>query len=283
MAGRTAPMPTFISRFVWHQLFTPDPSKAKAFYAALFGWRYRTMVLGSLRYAVIRHGHREIGGITGTQGMPFKGAGWLPVATSGELDADLRLARSVGAQMLFDPQDLGEVGCLAGFADPQGARVMFLAEELPSDQAREILPGTFYWDELATTDPPTARIFYSKLMHWEAHDHDMGMVGVYTVFCEPGANGKDMAGMHALRRGDPRPSHWTSYICVDSCDEVIERVQELDGTVSIPPTTVPGIGRFAMLIDNQGTAFATIEVDAAGRRVATGGRRRSTAGHRSPR
>jgi len=39
-------------------------------------------------------------------------------------------------------------------------------------------------------------------------------------------------------------------------DETADRAKELGGTVSVPPMDIPDMGRFAVLSDPQGAAFA---------------------------
>jgi predicted enzyme related to lactoylglutathione lyase len=107
----------------------------------------------------------------------------------------------------------------------------------------------------------------------------MGNVGVYTIFRDPAGGSRDTAGMHQIPPGLNEPPRWTSYIAIESCEDVIERALELDGTVTVPPTTVPGIGRFAMLTDSQDAPFSVIEVGSASKkRAGTSGRRRRPSG-----
>jgi predicted enzyme related to lactoylglutathione lyase len=48
------------------------------------------------------------------------------------------------------------------------------------------------------------------------------------------------------------------YFAVADCDATAASVERLGGSVTVPPTDVPGIGRFAMLRDPQGAVFAVI-------------------------
>jgi hypothetical protein len=45
----------------------------------------------------------------------------------------------------------------------------------------EHAPGSFCWAELATTDGPGAKKFYTELFGWEAHDSPIGPDMVYTM------------------------------------------------------------------------------------------------------
>ncbi len=43
-------------------------------------------------------------------------------------------------------------------------------------------PGTFCWVELATSDFPAARDFYTRLFGWQVWDAPLPDGGVYTMF-----------------------------------------------------------------------------------------------------
>ena len=45
----------------------------------------------------------------------------------------------------------------------------------------EHAPGSFCWIELATTDGPGAKKFYTELFGWEAQDNPIGPDMVYTM------------------------------------------------------------------------------------------------------
>ena len=52
-------------------------------------------------------------------------------------------------------------------------------------------PGTFCWVELATSDGPAAKKFYTSLFGWSVVDNPMGDAGVYTMLQK---NGKVLVG-----------------------------------------------------------------------------------------
>ena len=56
------------------------------------------------------------------------------------------------------------------------------------------------------------------------------------------------------------PSHWMIYITVEGCDATVEKAKSLGGKVCLPPTDLPEIGRFSVLMDPQGAAFSVIEL-----------------------
>src|SRR5688572_8846515 len=53
--------------FVWHDLVTDNPSVARAFYGALFGWTFEDGEGVDPGYTIIRHEGRPVGGIVPLQ------------------------------------------------------------------------------------------------------------------------------------------------------------------------------------------------------------------------
>jgi predicted enzyme related to lactoylglutathione lyase len=57
------------------------------------------------------------------------------------------------------------------------------------------------------------------------------------------------------------PPHWLVYFAVDDCDAMVQKATGLGANVMKPADDIPGIGRFAILTDPQGAAFAIIKLD----------------------
>jgi uncharacterized protein len=112
-------------------------------------------------------------------------------------------------------------------------------------------PGSFCWIELATTDVSAARAFYTGLFGWEIHEMPIGENDVYTIFRK---EGRDVGAMHGHTAG--APPNWLSYIAVDNVDDFVPRATAAGGSVLAPPMDVFDAGRMAVLLDNQGAAFA---------------------------
>ncbi len=51
-------------------------------------------------------------------------------------------------------------------------------------------------------------------------------------------------------------SHWMPYVAVNDVDAAAKKLQQLKGTVCVPPTDIPGTGRFAVVGDPQGAYFS---------------------------
>ena len=114
------------------------------------------------------------------------------------------------------------------------------------------LHGSFIWYELLTPDADAAARFYGAVIGWQvraAEGSDRG----YRIF---GLDGADVAGMMPIPAGSGgmRPG-WLGYIAVRDTDAAAAAVVEAGGAQHMPPTDIPGVGRFALLADPQGVPF----------------------------
>ncbi len=114
--------------------------------------------------------------------------------------------------------------------------------------------GDFIWYELLTTDADAAVRFYGAVMGWQnraAEGSDCG----YGIF---GMSGTDVGGFMRLPEGAERAGMrptWLGYIAVENVDASAADIVRDGGVQHMPPTDIPGVGRFAMLSDPQGVMF----------------------------
>ena len=57
----------------------------------------------------------------------------------------------------------------------------------------------------------------------------------------------------------PIPPHWLVYFAVEDCDAAVQKASGLGANVIKPAEDIPGVGRFAILKDPQGAAFALLK------------------------
>lgn len=114
--------------------------------------------------------------------------------------------------------------------------------------------GDFIWYELLTKDADAAARFYGAVVGWQtraAEGSDRG----YRIFA---IRGEDVGGLMPLpdgaERAGMRPT-WLGYVGVDDVDRTAAEIVRDGGTQHMPPTDIPGVGRFAMLADPQGVVF----------------------------
>lgn len=114
--------------------------------------------------------------------------------------------------------------------------------------------GQFVWYELVTTDVEAAKRFYSQVVGWgtQPYDNDPS----YTMWTSGGTalGGLMLLPQEARRMGAP-PS-WMGYISTPDVDATVRQATSLGGKILTGPRDIPDIGRFAVIQDPQGAAFA---------------------------
>jgi hypothetical protein len=115
----------------WADLVTPDPARAKEFYAGLFGWRIAASENDPSGYLHIANGEEFIGGIpTARFGDLNVPPHWLAYFLVADCDETAAKAKELGARTHLAPTAIEKVGRMAILADPQGA-VFAIFQALP--------------------------------------------------------------------------------------------------------------------------------------------------------
>src|SRR5919108_1500331 len=99
----------------WNELATPDPARARDFFAALLGWSVEPEESG---YGVIMNNGALNGGIRPPQ--EAEPTHWLVYFTTAALDDTIGTLRGAGGTVIAGPMDT-PVGRVAAVRDPQGA------------------------------------------------------------------------------------------------------------------------------------------------------------------
>jgi predicted enzyme related to lactoylglutathione lyase len=120
-------------------------------------------------------------------------------------------------------------------------------------------PGTFSWPELATTDQPGAKKFYSALLGWDMNDSEMGGGEYYTMIMLKDRNVGALYNMRPEERSQGIPPHWNSYVTVESADQSAAKAKSLGGTLLGEPFDVMDVGRMAIIQDPAGAVFCVWE------------------------
>ncbi len=247
--------------FCWVDLATTDAPAAKRFYTRLFGWSFDDNPAGpGMVYTMFNVGGKDVAALyeqgeeQRKQGVP---PNWLSYVSVASADETAKKAKSLGGTLISEPFDVMEVGRMALIQDPTGA-AFALWEPRKHFGARLVNePATRCWNELSTGDVERAKAFYTGLFGWGARTQQMGPM-VYTTF----SNGERPAAglMRIAEEWGPVPPHWLVYFAVDDCDRTVEKAKGLGAKVTAPPMDIPEVGRFAVLEDPQGAAFAVIKL-----------------------
>jgi hypothetical protein len=243
------------SRVIRHDLMCTDPAAGAAFYTALFGWTVTELKVMGMTVRRLTLGDAVLGAI-----MPFDASlgfpsHWVPYMQVASVDDTCRRVSELGGQVCMGAMDIPP-GRFALANDPTGALFSPFTPKQPAPEpsvpARE---GTFCWDELLTGDPDAAARFYAELFGWERQTEPMADGAPYTVLTRDGA---PTAGVMALPRGASFRASWLPYLAAPDVDATAGRAQSLGATVTTPPANIPGIGRFAVLVDPTGGRMALL-------------------------
>jgi hypothetical protein len=238
--------------FCWVELATSDGAAAKKFYTSLFGWTANEIPMGPNEppYVMLQKSGKDVGGLYQNKNIP---PNWLSYVAVESVDDSAKTARDLGANLLQEPFDVMDVGRMAVMQDAQGARVALWQARRHHGVGVRDEPNTLCWNELMTTDLEAAQKFYQSLFDWklkitpgytEAHVGQKAVGGLMQIAPE----------MHGM------PSHWQPYFMVEDCDATLRKAQSLGTREHFGPMDIEKVGRFAVLHDPQGAAFAVIKL-----------------------
>jgi predicted enzyme related to lactoylglutathione lyase len=240
------------SRFVWHDLVTSDLGAAEHFYGELVGWTFRDAAHDTAQpYRLIAKNGHDVGGLMLRPGphIPPHFMGYVSVL---DVDGTIGLVRQHGGALLAGVMEL-DTGRLAVMQDPYCA-VFALWKARTGDPPEVIAPalGSLCWDQLNTSDADGAAAFYAKVFGWSR-----------VPFTEKEGLSIWMRGSRQAASLMQAPqgtfAHWLTYVVIEALEAGCERVRRLGGQVLGPPVEVPGVGNFAVVVDNLGAMFALFE------------------------
>jgi predicted enzyme related to lactoylglutathione lyase len=226
---------------------------AAAFYQGLFGWSSKEVAMGGpAPYLMLRSEalSEDVGGamVPMMEGVPPH---WLDYVTVDDLGATLAKIAEAGGQVVSGVMQVPNVGSFAVALDPTGAAFAPFQSANPGATDTERVPpvGTFCWSQFMTTNLDASVPFYNAIFGWEPEAMGPGMV----VF-KSGATPRCSAMANPPEA--PAASHWLKYVAVEDADASFAKAITLGAAALHPPTTMPGMGRFAILADPTGAVFA---------------------------
>lgn len=110
-------------------------------------------------------------------------------------------------------------------------------------------PGRFVFHDLMSSDVGRSLNFYASLFpEWECQSIDLGDSGTYHAIR---VDGLKCGGIVPVDSESGLAAHWVGYVEVADCDAATERAAAEGGLVPVPTMDVPGIGKFAVVMDRQ--------------------------------
>ena len=255
--------------FSWPELATTDQKAAVDFYRALFGWTVNEQPIGPEDvYSMFQLNGAEVGAAY-TMRPEERQTGapphWNAYVTVTDADEATRRAQDLGATVFAPPFDVMDAGRMAVLQDPTGA--VFQVWQPTKHIGAKVLdePGALCWTELTTSDPAAAEQFYTSLFEWTPKHSGPGSPMPYTEFTVAGANRSSIGMMPKPPHLPPSvPSFWLPYFQVTDVDASVAKAQSLGAQVHFGPENIPDAGRFAVIADPQGAAFAVFAPKARG-------------------
>lgn len=106
--------------FIHLDLATSDPTAAKKFYKSVFDWRFKEFP--EMKWTGIEVGQGVGGGIAAKQ-MPEQPTAWTAYVDVSDVKKTIAKAQKAGAKIIVPFMQVGDMGCLGVFVDPQGATI----------------------------------------------------------------------------------------------------------------------------------------------------------------
>ncbi len=209
-------------------------------------------------YSMFQIRGKPLGAASGQQpeekkhGVPPHWNSYVSVASADEAQ---KKAESLGGKTLAPAFDVMDVGRMAVLQDPAGA--VFMVWEPKKHVGAQIMrePGALTWTELHTTDTDRSKKFYTSLFGWKEKTSDAaGMT--YTEFSVGDTVGAGMMAMTDQMKSAHVPPHWMVYFQTTDVDATANKAKSLGGNLLVPPMDIPNVGRFSVISDPQGAAFA---------------------------
>jgi len=256
MAETMAPA---VTKFIWIDLASSDPTASRLFYARLFGWQVEVNPDPQYGgYALAKIGGKDVAGI-GPKMMPEAPTAWSLYVWTSNAEELAKKVQTAGGTVIVPPMQVGEQGKMAVFQDPSGAFISAWQPAMMEGGLTDGQPGSFGWAELNSRGLDKAVPFYGAVFGWKTKTGPMGEGGPpYTEFLlgdESIAGGMDMNPMVQAQV----PSYWMIYFAVDDVDASFRKAIAAGAQEMLAPQDFSG-GRFAILGDPQGASFGLLKM-----------------------
>jgi len=246
---------TLPGKFVWLDLATENPARARAFYGAVFGWKFREAAGAPASYTVAQNANGNVAGIF-RQMRPAgskTGARWLALISVRDAASVARVVREHGGEVVLPPRRIAGRGTHAVFRDADGAVFGVLAAEGGDPPDTPVEDGDVFWLDLFAREPGKAAAFYGAVAGYEV---DVGEVAGRTRTLLS-TNGIERAGV-ARQVAGVAHAGWLPYILVDDVAATLARAQQARGKVVYQPRSDLLDGNLAVIADPDGGVIGIV-------------------------
>ena len=220
-------------KFVWFDLATEDPAAARAFYSAVFGWRFHPAPGAPAGYEIIEGAAGKVGGMfkrARPQGAAV-GARWVSLMSVADAARAADYVKRNGGEIIVAPDTIAGRGTHAVFRDAQGAVFGVIAASGGDPADDPVLDGEIFWVDLFARAPESAAAFYAGLAGYDATQATTESGRTRWLL----ATGEvARAGIVPVPPGKSGPG-WMPYVLVSDVGEAIRRALAAGGKVVVAP------------------------------------------------
>lgn len=245
-------------RFVWHDLMTRDPAKARTFYTELLGWSVNEMDMGPMgTYAMFMNGETGIGGTVNLEDAPESvPSHWINYISVPDVDAACTKTTEIGGKVCHPAFDIPGVGRTAILEDPNGAVFhVFRGADTEAPEKAEPSPGDFCWYDCLCDDIEKAKSFYGEIFGWTFEKPAMDIPMEMWIASR---DGTPCASIMNKPPGVPR-SAWMNYLRVSDIGASTAKAEELGAQKLMGPVPLPTGGTFSVIMDPAGAHVLLLE------------------------
>jgi len=236
----------------WTDLWTSDVETSRRFYEELFGWKAQEPSPEFGGYFMFTRNGVPVAGCMGEMGGIPANNSWKVYLACDDIEATVKSAVSAGAEIVFPPMAVADLGVQSVIVDPTGATVGLWKCGTFSGFTVLGEPGAPSWFELHTRDCASAVDFYRSALGWETDVMSDTDSLRYTTMRDPGGEGQ-LAGIMDATGFLPEgaPATWSVYWATDDVDTSVAKVLKLGGSVVIEASDT-AYGRVALVADPTG-------------------------------
>ncbi|MER7753976.1 VOC family protein [Kitasatospora sp. NPDC097643] len=242
----------------WIDLGSPDVNATVEFYGRVFGWTFQSAGPEAGGYGFLQANGKTVAAVGPLTEQGAQSA-WTTYFRTADADATAKAVKNVGGTVRVPPMDVMDAGRMAQLTDPQGAQ--FAIWQAGTVKGLDVVSedNALVWTELHAADQNAARDFYGSVFGWRAEPFPApGITYLVLSPAEGDQQATSFGGIAPVMAEGQSPS-WTPYFATEVVDELVTKAQAAGGTVLMPATDMPGVGRIAWLADPNGAPFALIK------------------------
>src|ERR1035441_268291 len=243
----------------WVDLGVDDVTRARAWYGSLFGWEIQEGPPEAGGYSMAEVGGRPVAGIGPKMGPPDVPSAWTTYLATADADETITRSTAGGGGVLTGAFDVLDVGRMAVAADPDGAVFGLWQARVHTGFRLANEPGSVCWNENLSRNFDGNKSFYQAVFGFDYGDMSSDAFHYATIEL----SGHIVGGIGDIGpdQAADAPARWSTYFGVADTDAAVARAQKLGGVLVRPARDSP-YGRMAVVTDDQGAAFALMQLAA---------------------